>query len=60
MGMYQIVLIDRDRRRQGIKKVSAAFSVLMQDPKDSILKIDKEEKADGIYYTATIENRQGV
>lgn len=60
MGMYQVIPIDRNWRRQGIKKLSAAFSVLMQSPEDSILKIDKEEKEDGIYYTATIESRQGV
>lgn len=60
MGMYQIVLIDRNERRQGIKKLTSAFSVLMQNPEDSILKIDREQKEDGIYYTATIESRQGV
>ena len=60
MGMYQIVLIDRKERRQGIKKLTSAFSVLMQNPEDSILKIDRETKVDGIYYTATIESRQGV
>lgn len=60
MGMYQIVLIDRNQRRQGIKKLSAAFSVLMQNHDDSILKIDRDAKTDGIYYTATIESRQGV
>lgn len=60
MGMYQIVLIDRASKRQGIKKLSAAFAVLMQNPEDSVLRIDKEQKDDGIYYTATIESRQGV
>ena len=60
MGMYQIVLIDRKERRQGIKKLTSAFSVLLQNPEDSILKIDREEKTDGIYYTATIESRLGV
>lgn len=60
MGMYQIILIDRASKRQGMKKLCAAFSVLMQNPEDSILKIDKDQKEDGIYYTATIESRQGV
>lgn len=60
MGMYQIVLIDRASKRQGMKKLSAAFSVLMQNPEDSILKIDQDVKEDGTYYTATIESRRGV
>lgn len=60
MGMYQIILIDRASKRQDMKKLSAAFSVLMQNPEDSILKIDKDVKEDGTYYTATIESRQGV
>lgn len=57
---YQIILIDREQRRQGIKKLASAFRVLMQDENDAILKIDRETKEDGVYYTATIESRQGV
>lgn len=60
MSMYQIIMIDRKKRRQNIKKLATAFSVLMQNPDDSILRIDKDEKKDGIYYTATIESKQGV
>jgi len=60
MNMYQIVLIDRKYRRQNIKKLTAAFRVLMQNENDAILSIDKEEKEGAVYYTATIERREGV
>lgn len=60
MGMYQIVLIDRAYRRQSMKKITAAFRVLMQNENDAILTIDKEEKEGVLYYTATIERREGV
>ena len=60
MVMYQIVLIDRAYRRQSMKKLAAAFRVLIGNDEDSILRIDKEEKDGDIYYTATVERRQGV
>ena len=57
MGMYQIVLIDRAYRRQNMKKLTAAFRVLIGNDNDSILKIDEEKRDGCIYYTATIESR---
>lgn len=58
--MYQIVLIDRLKKRYNMKKLTAAFGVLMQSPDDSIIRIDREDKAQGYYYTATIERREGA
>ena len=59
MALYQIVLVDRKYRRQNMKKLTAAFRVLMQNDDDAILTIDKEERDGAVYYTATIERREG-